>query len=828
MRVLVVDDDPAGRYLLQSIIESGGHEVVCAVDGEEALRLAQESLPDIAISDILMPKMDGYQLCRAWKADDALTAVPIVFYTASYTDLADERFASSLGVDGFWRKPMDPTSLLRGIQDLVGNDGAVRRPDLVDETEVLQEYSQRLVNKLEEKAASLERANAELKRAMEILGEEVSVKANLIAELSADVIERKRVERALRDERDFTRQVIEVADLLICVVDTAGKVLLFSHGAERITGWTAEEAIGTLFSDAFLSDEYAGAFEHWLKAAAAEGALSTEFEVACRDGGRRVLRAALSVASDDDGVPLSHSIFASDVTDHIRDEIAEAIVADLDRMVIRDAPEAEILKSLCETTSERYNLPVTWVGLVEEGVLEIVACSGPEAAYIGPPGLRLTEADDSWASVEVMKTGLPVFRRGDEILHRPGVDAERFGIGAEIVLPLATNEGIIGILALYSKWEGRFDAASEQRLHRLATRTAASIMASRSREQVRIQSAALISAADAVAITDASGRVRWSNPAFESLSGHAAVNSHGLDLLTLSATGDDSDRFAAGMAVAREGRIWRAEVVWARKDGGRIRVEVTIAPVLATTEGEARFVIVAQDITERRRIDELRSGFIAMVSHELRTPLTSIIGYTDLLAQMPEPQLVSQSGPVLSKLRVNGLKMKQLVEELLEVTTMQYEGVGVNLRPIDLEDVVRLAADSVDRPPDHTLVVSVADEMPEVPCDPERINRAVANLVSNAFKYSPDGGPVTVSVAVEGDEATIAVEDKGVGLAPEDLPRLFDRFTQGDMSTTRRFGGMGLGLFIADQFVKAHGGRIEVTSSLGKGSEFKIYLPLER
>ncbi|MDZ4166795.1 MAG: response regulator [Coriobacteriia bacterium] len=162
-RVLVVDDDPSSNYLLQSILKSGGYEVLTSEDGVEALEVARYESPDLVVTDILMPRMDGYQLCREWRADAGLAQIPFVFYTANYAEAEDERFALSLGADLFLRKPSEPDAVLAEIGDLLGRQAAgtlpPRRPASKDENRVLKEYNARLVNKLEQQLIELHEAN---------------------------------------------------------------------------------------------------------------------------------------------------------------------------------------------------------------------------------------------------------------------------------------------------------------------------------------------------------------------------------------------------------------------------------------------------------------------------------------------------------------------------------------------------------------------------------------------------------------------------------------------------------------------------------------------
>jgi len=166
-RVLVADDDASSRYLLESILSSAGYEVTSAPDGEVALGTAREEPPDLLITDILMPNMDGYALCREWRADRTLAEIPLVYYTANYTHPDDERFAVSLGADRFLLKPMDPDALLKEINTLLELNQAGELPQrtagIGNETEVLKEYNARLVSKLERQLTELQTVNESLK-----------------------------------------------------------------------------------------------------------------------------------------------------------------------------------------------------------------------------------------------------------------------------------------------------------------------------------------------------------------------------------------------------------------------------------------------------------------------------------------------------------------------------------------------------------------------------------------------------------------------------------------------------------------------------------------
>ena len=165
-RLLIVDDNSQNLYLLQTLLEGHGYEVVSAVNGTEALEKARQDPPDIIVSDILMPVMDGFTLCHQWKTDDYLKNIPFVFYSAEYIDEKDECLALKEGADRFIRKPVEPDEFMRAIHDIEenANNGrlAAREPAPETEEEIFKLYSERLINKLEQKMTDLERLNTEL------------------------------------------------------------------------------------------------------------------------------------------------------------------------------------------------------------------------------------------------------------------------------------------------------------------------------------------------------------------------------------------------------------------------------------------------------------------------------------------------------------------------------------------------------------------------------------------------------------------------------------------------------------------------------------------
>jgi PAS domain S-box-containing protein len=245
MRVLVVDDEDAARYLISSLLKGHGYDVVEAVDGKDALDKAREEPVDIVVTDILMPNMDGYQLCREWKADPELARYPLVFYSATYTEPADEKFAESLGADAFFVKPQEPDVLVRLIEEVLERHAheelGARPAEVREEEAILREYSERLVSKLEQKIVELNKANADLKGALEVLSDEVEVKGQLIEQLTNDLQERGAAANELRRANELLQAVVTESPIPIIVVDQGMHVTLWNTAAEAVFGFTAED-----------------------------------------------------------------------------------------------------------------------------------------------------------------------------------------------------------------------------------------------------------------------------------------------------------------------------------------------------------------------------------------------------------------------------------------------------------------------------------------------------------------------------------------------------------------------------------------------------------
>ncbi len=260
---------------------------------------------------------------------------------------------------------------------------------------------------------------------------------------------------------------------------------------------------------------------------------------------------------------------------------------------------------------------------------------------------------------------------------------------------------------------------------------------------------------------------------------------------------------------------------------GGAHIRAYFAKLLPEKGPASGIVVVLQDITEQQRLDESRREFVANVSHELRTPLTNVKSYGETLLDAAEEGSMEKN--FLTVICGEADRMTRLVRDLLLLSQLDY-GRALHKEPFSLphlaEGVVsRLALEAQKR--EQTLTFeNRAPRLPDVNGDKDRIEQVLVNIVSNAIKYTPVHGKVQVECEARLTEAVITVKDTGIGIPEADLPRIFERFYRVDKARSRKMGGTGLGLAIAREIVEAHGGRIQITSSAGRGTTVRVVLPI--
>jgi len=252
--------------------------------------------------------------------------------------------------------------------------------------------------------------------------------------------------------------------------------------------------------------------------------------------------------------------------------------------------------------------------------------------------------------------------------------------------------------------------------------------------------------------------------------------------------------------------------------------EITDAP-LQNSDGTVSKLALFHDITERKKIDELKDDFIGMVSHELKTPLTVVLGAIETAASKG---VTPQEAKSLLEDAVWGAEsMADIVDNLLELSRWQANRLTLTPELLNVRSVINRIVRQISRKqPRHDLKIEVPDDLPEVNADLIRIERVLENLIGNAIKYSPDGGEIKITARAGSEFVIVGVHDKGIGISAADQSKLFQRFQRLETTPGSSLQGVGLGLVVCRRLVEAHGGRIWVESEPGKGSSFYFTLPL--
>jgi PAS domain S-box-containing protein len=358
------------------------------------------------------------------------------------------------------------------------------------------------------------------------------------------------------------------------------------------------------------------------------------------------------------------------------------------------------------------------------------------------------------------------------------------------------------------------------------------------RESEMRQKAIIDSALDGIVVYGPDGLIAQFNPAAERMFGYREQDVLGRDMADILSPADDEiarqrfkNRISRGLTVP-EGR---GEAVARHADGHKLFVEVSTARSDVGTQMLVTFF--ARDITQQKlaqtaleETTRAKAEFLNGATHELRTPLNGIIGFAELLKDEVPGPLNAEQAEFAADILASGQRMLALVEALLKVSDLQRRTVQLQREPLDAGMAIEERAGALRKTADArgiTITLELAPDAGSAELDRDGLRRMLDALFDNAVKFSPDGGAVTVRLRRHQDGLEIAVSDTGIGIAPEDVARIFSPFGQVDGALGRAYGGIGLGLAMTRELAELHGGKVECESSPGQGSTFTLHLPLK-
>ncbi|MDQ2783633.1 MAG: PAS domain S-box protein [Chloroflexota bacterium] len=532
-------------------------------------------------------------------------------------------------------------------------------------------------------------------------------------------------------------------------------------------------------------------------------------------------------------VQFAVSVFR-DLTEQRRAEITSRFLADASAALAESLDYETTLQGIARLAVPRV---ADWCSVEiadADGIPRLLALAhvDPEKVALAHEHRRRYPADPDapYGSTAVIRTGRSqvLHEIPDASLVAGARDADHLailrvlGLASSMIVPLIARGRVLGTITFVSsshEWlYGPDDLAFAEELGRRAAIAVDNARLYRDAQAAEARFRTLFEyAPDTILVADAEGRYLDVNPAATALLGYGRD-----ELLRLSVpdvVAAAQERTGMEYAAFRENGQWRGDLHLRRKDGTLVPVEVQATAVNLPTGSV--YIAVARDISERRAHEQQQQDFLAIVAHDLRTPLTALKGYASLMQRRGAYNERSMAVMVAQAERLD-----RLINDVLEVSRLDAHRLELRRSEVDLTHMVRQcvieAEDIAERHP-------VRVELPDRPIigwwDSDRICQVIQNLVSNAIKYSPEGGEVVVHAEDIGDRARVSVSDRGIGIPAEALPHLFDRFYRAENVQTGSVKGLGLGLYIAASLVEAHGGAMSVESTLGTGSTFVFTLP---
>ncbi|XRQ16317.1 PAS domain-containing protein [Actinomadura welshii] len=592
----------------------------------------------------------------------------------------------------------------------------------------------------------------------------------------------------------IARAVIESAADAIVAVDQRHRVTVWNPAAERMFGWTAQEMVGRVppIVPDELKAEHNAVQERLVTRRAGEGdggQISIATRRFHRDGRLIDVRIDTSLLKDPSGTPLGwvgvyHPVDEDEIVQHHMTERAR-LVRRLNDIVADLNAELDLAVVLDRITGALIELTGADAGgfvRIEGERLRLVSMSGlPEHMRGSSAELRPSLVGELLRSGKTVKLATGERRLGDLIWSElPGLHTIALGLSYLQNRPYG---------ALYALFSGRKVGHTELELLELLAGHAgvavgnavayAEVVRQRAHERAVIDSSA-----DGIAVLDHNLVVRQWNPAAHTLTGIPPEDAIGRPL--------PFDMPALG------------EMLTFRLESG-----TWLNVLAAEIEETGELVVDFRDVSEAKALEEAKDLFLATTSHELRTPITVVQGFASTLVSRWDEMSDADRRAAVATIAERSQSLGRLVEHLLLGSRAGADELAVTIESFDLARVLDgVVAGFRSLSPLHRVELEIAPDLPPCRGDAMATDIVLGQLLENAFKYSPDGGTVTVRAVCDGSDIVVTVADEGIGIRAGDHERIFERFVQGEAGDRRRFGGIGLGLYIVKRLTEAQGGTI--------------------
>ena len=378
---------------------------------------------------------------------------------------------------------------------------------------------------------------------------------------------------------------------------------------------------------------------------------------------------------------------------------------------------------------------------------------------------------------------------------------------------------------------GELSAANEQLIEQIAERTQTQIALAAAMEDIKVDreklNGILSSVPDGVVLTDKALNVLHMNATAERILDTPLEKVLGQSISQINCEVDFRKKVAQKLNITHGPRSFDLEL--SRENSSYSEIyQVRVSQMVSDEEESQGVILLLRDVTREREVERMKSAFLGMATHELNTPLTTIIGYSELLTSPETADNFSaeQKKDCLLLIHDKALSLGGLVDDLLDVSRVESgRPLTLDYQEFDFDSMIREVVDSYDGEDVlHEFVVTLVGETSQIIADRLRLKQVVDHLISNAVKYAPEGGRVSVELNLSDDKYELNVEDEGIGMDEGQLVHVFDRFYRADSSDTA-VQGVGLGMSIVRNIVLAHLGDIQIESQLGRGTRVTVSLP---
>ena len=800
LRVLLFEDSPEDIELILRALQSSSFEVVpqTAVTLEEIFERLRTSPCDVILSDYRMPRTNGMECFASLRA--AGIDVPFILVTGS---LGDEKAVECLR---------------EGVADYVLKDRLARLPEAIRH------------------ALSGQRVKAERMEAGQALRRSEASYRSLIQNAPCGILR--------LDARDG--HLLEANRALSDMLRYASPAELLENSVKAGVALSAE-VLGRLIDGHEPKRQQVGC------------------EINCTDSQQSPVIVDLRgrLLRDAQGAPAFFEMTAENLTQR---RLAQSRISQLNRVysVLSSAGQAivhfrergELFRQICRILVEQGGFRMAWVGTAcaENDRVQMAAhwgdgedyldglhvTTGSEPSGRGPVGIALRENRRVICNDILTDGSFTPWRAR-------AVQRHYLSMGA---FPVRTGGRPVGALAIYASEEDFFDSENVALLDELAANVSFALesiaveqMHQRSVDELN-QFFAL--SLDLLSIADLEGYIYRLNPAWEETLGFTAAEMCRRPWVEFVHAEDRPRALAAAADLARGEHVRPMELRFLSKDRPYRWLLFSATPSLR----QQIVFAVASDITDRKLLEEqlrgqnfeleeqnrrlneasrMKSEFLANMSHELRSPLNGIIGFAELLHDGRLGAVSEKVKEFLARIHKSARHLLQLINDLLDLSKIEAGRLSLYPEPVHLagliEEVVAIQA-AVAAPKKIRIVTELSPEIGSVTTDASRFRQILYNYLSNALKFTDEGGEVTVRLQPQGaNEFCLEVSDTGIGIAPQDIPRLFTEFQQLDATASKRYPGTGLGLALTKRIVEAQGGEVGVRSRPGEGSTFFVVLP---